>query len=93
MGNYLNKFKREKQNEPQNDFIQESSLQLIHEPIIISANGFFNIDYDLLGSVTKINIKLFGHASARINEYCEIEILDGRRNDNISGYINPVRIE
>lgn len=28
------------------------SLQIIHEPIVISANGFFNINFTLLGSMS-----------------------------------------
>lgn len=51
MGSYLHRITREKENEPQNDLVREFSLQVIHEPIFISANGFFNIDFDLLGSV------------------------------------------
>lgn len=53
MGSYLHRIAREKENEPQNDLVREFSLQIIHEPIFISANGFFNIDFDLLGSVMK----------------------------------------
>lgn len=51
MGNYLHRINREKENEPQNDLVREFSLQVIHEPISVTANGFFNIDFDLLGSV------------------------------------------
>lgn len=51
MGNYLHRINREKENEPQNDLVREFSLQVIHEPISITANGFFKIDFDLLGSV------------------------------------------
>lgn len=53
MGSYLHRITREKENEPQNDLIREFSLQVIHEPIFITANGFFNIDFDLLGSVSQ----------------------------------------
>lgn len=56
MGSYLHRITREKENEPQNDLVREFSLQIIHEPIFISANGFFNIDFDLLGSVMKIDV-------------------------------------
>lgn len=49
---YLHRVTRDKENEPQNDLIREFSLQVIHEPIAITANGFFNIDFDLLGSVS-----------------------------------------
>lgn len=58
MGSYLHRITREKENEPQNDLIREFSLQVIHEPIFISANGFFNIDFDLLGSVCSMLFKL-----------------------------------
>lgn len=34
-----------------NAIVREFSLQIVHEPISISANGFFTIDFDLLGSV------------------------------------------
>ena len=52
MISYLHRITRDKENEPQNDLIREFSLQVIHEPISITANGFFNIDFDLLGSVS-----------------------------------------
>lgn len=52
MVSYLHRITRDKENEPQNDLIREFSLQVIHEPITITANGFFNIDFDLLGSVS-----------------------------------------
>lgn len=51
MGSYLHRITREQENEPQNDLVREFSLQVTHEPILITANGFFNIDFDLLGSV------------------------------------------
>lgn len=52
MVSYLHRITRNKENEPQNDLIREFSLQMIHEPITITANGFFNIDFELLGSVS-----------------------------------------
>lgn len=52
MVSHLHRITRDKENEPQNDLIREFSLQVIHEPISITANGFFNIDFDLLGSVS-----------------------------------------
>lgn len=58
MGSYLHRIAREKENEPQNDLVREFSLQVIHESISITANGFFNVDFDLLGSVCDIH-KLF----------------------------------
>lgn len=58
MGSYLHRITREKENEPQNDLVREFSLQVIHEPIAITANGFFNIDFDLLGSVSHKRYKL-----------------------------------
>ncbi|XP_055294772.1 putative gustatory receptor 2a [Sitodiplosis mosellana] len=51
MGSYLHRITREKENEPQNDLVREFSLQVIHEPISVTANGFFNVDFDLLGSM------------------------------------------
>lgn len=39
------------ENGAQNELLREFCLQIVHEPITISANGFFNIDFDLLGSV------------------------------------------
>lgn len=61
MVSYLHRITRDKENEPQNDLIREFSLQVIHEPIAITANGFFDIDFDLLGSVSaygKINFNV-----------------------------------
>lgn len=59
MVSYLHRITRVKENEPQNDLIRDFSLQMIHEPILITANGFFNIDYELLGSVSDmINVFL-----------------------------------
>lgn len=51
MGSYLHRIKNDKQNVAQDDLIREFSIQLLHEPIFISANGFFHIDFNLLGSV------------------------------------------
>lgn len=34
-----------------NGLAREFVLQILHEPIVISANGFFDINLDLLGSV------------------------------------------
>lgn len=36
--------------------IREFSLQIIHEPIEISANGFFKIDFTLLGSMSAATV-------------------------------------
>lgn len=55
MVGYLHRFTRDRENEPQNDLIRDFSLQVIHEPISITANGFFNIDFELLGSVRETN--------------------------------------
>lgn len=38
-------------NKPQNDLVHEFSMQIHHGQFFISANGFFNINLDLLGSV------------------------------------------
>lgn len=38
-------------NQPQIDLVREFSMQVHHNRFLISANGFFNIDYHLLGSV------------------------------------------
>lgn len=35
----------------QNDLVREFSMQCNHGRFIITANGFFNIDLDLLGSM------------------------------------------
>lgn len=59
MVSYLHRITRDKENEPQNDLIREFSLQVIHEQIAITANGFFNIDYDLLGAVSCLCVQFF----------------------------------
>lgn len=41
------------------DLVHEFLLQTVHEPIAISANGFFTIDFQLLGSVRKIVLLYF----------------------------------
>lgn len=48
---WLNKIEKKDNNEPFNSLLREFSLQILHEPIIISANGFFTVNLDLLGSV------------------------------------------
>lgn len=48
----LHRISFDKDNEAQNDLVREFSMQVHHEQFIISANGFFNINLDLLGSVT-----------------------------------------
>lgn len=51
--------KLEKQNKDDhnhNALVREFSLQVAHEPITISANGFFNIDFSLLGSMAAATV-------------------------------------
>lgn len=52
MGSYLHRIAQSSTNGPQSDLIREFSFQILQEPIFISANGFFHIDIDLLGSVS-----------------------------------------
>lgn len=47
------RYTKVKNNFPQ---IREFSLQIIHEPIEISANGFFNINFTLLGSMSAATV-------------------------------------
>lgn len=39
-----------------NALVREFSLQVAHEPITISANGFFNVDFNLLGSMAAATV-------------------------------------
>lgn len=39
-----------------NALVREFSLQIIHEPISISANGFFTINFTLLGSMAAATV-------------------------------------
>lgn len=54
-GGFLNKIEMRDNNEPFNFLVREFSLQILHEPIIISANGFFTVNLDLLGSVSALD--------------------------------------
>lgn len=57
-GGLVHKIEKEIGEELHNSLVREFSLQIIHEPISISANGFFTINFTLLGSVI---IHLFNH--------------------------------
>lgn len=50
-GGLLNKIEKKDNDEPFNFLMREFSLQILHEPIVLSANGFFTVNLDLLGSV------------------------------------------
>ncbi|XP_037038260.1 putative gustatory receptor 2a [Bradysia coprophila] len=50
-GGLLNKIEKRDNNESLNFLVREFSLQILHEPIVLSANGFFTVNLDLLGSV------------------------------------------
>ncbi|KAG5678830.1 hypothetical protein PVAND_008464 [Polypedilum vanderplanki] len=51
-GVLIHKIERDINNDLQNALIREFSLQLIHEPIEISANGFFSINFTLIGGMS-----------------------------------------
>ncbi|XP_055383690.1 putative gustatory receptor 2a, partial [Condylostylus longicornis] len=55
-GNLVNKLEKSNENEKYNALISEFSLQIIHEPISITANGFFNINFNLLGSMAAATV-------------------------------------
>ncbi|CAO1377222.1 unnamed protein product [Diamesa hyperborea] len=55
-GVLIHKIERDINNDLQNALIREMSLQIIHEPIVISANGFFNINFTLLGSMSAATV-------------------------------------
>lgn len=50
----VNKINNRDKNEAHTGLAREFALQIVHEPIVISANGFFDINLDLLGSVMLI---------------------------------------
>ncbi|XP_055294775.1 gustatory receptor 23a-like [Sitodiplosis mosellana] len=56
LGSYLHRIKQSNENDPQNDLIREFSIQLLHDPIFISANGVFHIDFNLIGSLIALTI-------------------------------------
>lgn len=49
----VNQINKRHDNEAHTGLAREFALQIIHEPIVISANGFFDINLDLLGSVLR----------------------------------------
>lgn len=51
IGPTIHRIKRDESNEGISFLIREFLVQVANEPIVISANGFFNIDYRLLGAV------------------------------------------
>lgn len=48
----INKLQEKENNDAYNGMLKEFSLQIFHEPIVMTANGFFNINLHLLGSVS-----------------------------------------
>lgn len=44
------------ENETQNSLVREFSMQVHHEQFLLSANGFFSINLNLLGSVSTHDI-------------------------------------
>lgn len=57
VGGLINKLEKETaKDELHNAIVREFSLQVAHEPITISANGFFNIDFSLLGSMAAATV-------------------------------------
>lgn len=42
----------DRENETQNNLIREFSLQIQHEPFIITANGLFSVNLHLVGRVS-----------------------------------------
>ncbi|XP_070501511.1 putative gustatory receptor 2a [Chironomus tepperi] len=51
LGVLIHKIERDINSDLQNALIREFSLQLIHEPITITANGFFSINFTLIGGM------------------------------------------
>lgn len=51
LGSDLHRIMQDSKNEDLNDLIREFSFQILQEPISISANDFFGIEYQLLSSV------------------------------------------
>lgn len=47
---------QDSKNEDLNDLIREFSFQILQEPISISANDFFGIEYQLLSSMAAASI-------------------------------------
>lgn len=47
---------QESKNGPLNDLLREFSMQMLQDPISISANGFFQIEFEFLGSVSSVHI-------------------------------------
>lgn len=56
LGSYLHQIMQESGNGPLNDLLREFSLQMLQDPISISANGFFQIEFEFLGSVSFVHI-------------------------------------
>lgn len=55
-GGLVHKMEKQSTEEIHNALVREFSLQIVHEPISISANGFFNIDFSLLGSMAAATV-------------------------------------
>lgn len=56
-GGLIHKLEKQNKDDPDhNALVREFSLQVAHEPIAISANGFFNIDFSLLGSMAAATV-------------------------------------
>lgn len=59
-GCLVHKLEKSTESEQYNALVSEFSLQIMHEPFHISANGFFTIDFELLGSVSPTYLTYFG---------------------------------
>lgn len=58
LGSDLHRIMQDSKNEDLNDLIREFSFQILQEPISVTANDFFAIKFELLGSVRmKTHIK------------------------------------
>ncbi|XP_037918595.1 gustatory receptor 23a-like [Hermetia illucens] len=55
-GCLVHKLEKSTESEQYNALVSEFSLQIMHEPFHISANGFFTIDFELLGSMAAATV-------------------------------------
>lgn len=89
----LHRIPFDKENMTQNDFIRLFSMQVHHEIFCISANGLFNIDLSLLGSVSDAKKLIIWFYRQFINFCFSFYFEAFCRLCDLSYHFNPIWIE
>lgn len=83
LGSYIHQLRQSNAHDSRNDIIMEFSLQLLQEPIHISANGFFRIDFKLLGSVSTYLSHFISSNKIAVYELQSMEVMISRQRSKL----------